>query len=92
MTQDCVHKEEFLDLRAETGDLITSVNELKVFKVGSEQSQIDDHYQMVHNRHSIAEIKLTLESLQQDTKTFSHQIQGKLDIETFDEEMGAMNE
>lgn len=44
VTRDCVHKEEFLDLRAETGDVLSSVNELQVFKISIEQGQVEDHY------------------------------------------------
>lgn len=44
VTDSYVHKDEFLDLRAETGDLMTGLNELKVFRARIEQSQVDDHY------------------------------------------------
>ena len=34
----CVHRDEFLDLRAETGEMVSSINELKVFRMKLEEN------------------------------------------------------
>jgi len=34
----CVHKDEFLDLRAETGEMVNNINELKVFRMKLEEN------------------------------------------------------
>ena len=41
---DMVHKDEFLDLRAETGGILSTINTLTVFKTDQEQKQVSDHY------------------------------------------------
>lgn len=48
-----VHKDEFLDLRAETGEMLSKVNELNNFKERVEQNVVDDHYQVIKNQHQI---------------------------------------
>ena len=42
-----VHRDEFMDVRAETGTLLTQINELKVFKTKTEQRCVDDHYMLI---------------------------------------------
>ena len=48
-----VHRDEFLDMRAEVGNLLESVNDLSLFKKTADQRIVDDHYQMVKNTHLI---------------------------------------
>ena len=39
-----VHKDEFLDVRAEVGNLLTFRNEISLFKTDIDQRVVDDHY------------------------------------------------
>ena len=63
-----VHKEEFLDLKAETGDIVSKVNELNVFKQSANQKITDDHYKLIQvehiqqeNTHSVEQHKAEME-------------------------------
>ncbi len=51
-----VHKEEFLDLKAESGELLSHVNELKVFRKSAEDKMTEDHYQIIKNTHIVEEV------------------------------------
>jgi len=61
-----VHKDEFLDHRAETGQMQHSINELKVFRTKFEESFTDTHYVGVKNTHLIDELTTTVEQLKLD--------------------------
>ena len=50
-----VHKEEFLDLKAETGTLLSQINELNVFKTSTSGSLTDDHYKLIKTEHDTQE-------------------------------------
>ena len=50
-----VHKDEFMDLRAETGIMQHQMNELNVFKESIGQQSIDDHLNLIKNTHTIHE-------------------------------------
>ena len=39
-----VHKDDFLDLKAESGNLLKNVHDLNVFQQKQEVKQTDDHY------------------------------------------------
>lgn len=83
----CVHKDEFLDHRAETAEMFHSINELKIFKTKIEQNYIDSHYVEVKNTHLIDEMTATMEKLKLDCEKALKISNLKLDIETFDEEI-----
>ena len=42
-----VHKEEFLDLKAETGNIVERMEEFNVFKSDTSQKVTDDHYKVI---------------------------------------------
>jgi len=42
-----IHRDEFNDLRAETGSLLSTVNELNIWKKDATQRMTDDHYSII---------------------------------------------
>ena len=85
-----VHKDEFLDLRAETGNLQTALHEVRLFKENIGQSQVDDHYQVVKNAHFIQEMQHSMENIRRDLEKCVEKQGHKLDLEVFEEELELM--
>ena len=59
-----VHKDEFMDMRAESGLMQRQLNELKIFRETIEQRSHNDHYTIIKNTHTTQENQLSLENLQ----------------------------
>ena len=85
-----VHKDEFLDLRAETGDILTSLQNNNVKFEQMQQQQTDDHYGMVANTQRNEDMLVMIEQMKADLTKLEMKVSQKLDIELFDEEIQIM--
>ena len=82
-----VHRDEFMDVRAETGTLFKQVNELKVFRSSTEQRSVDDHYKLYELEHFYLTQKAEFEQSKlaiHDTKV---KLKYKLDMDIYEEDM-----
>ena len=78
-----VYQDEFLDLRAETGGLLHTINSLDAFKKNQEEKQTTDHYQIVKNVHALQEIQLRQDAEHSEFYREKAKIEGKVDYEVF---------
>lgn len=82
-----IHRDEFNDLRAETGSLLSTVNELNIWKKDATQKMTDDHYSIIQNVHSCQELKITQTEQQLELKKALDRQKHLIDAELFEEEI-----
>ena len=86
-----VHRDEFLDLKAETGEVISEVHELCVFKESFDKKQRDDHFKLMEGLETLSRLNDSYEHSMIDFDKAKAKIETKLDIEIFDEELEHLN-
>ena len=86
-----VHRDEFLDLKAETGEVISEVHELCVFKESFDKKQRDDHFKLIEGLETLSRLNDSYEHSMIDFDKAKAKIETKLDIEIFDEELEHLN-
>ena len=82
-----IHRDEFNDLRAETGSLLSTVNELSIWKKDAMQKMTDDHYTIIQNSHTSQEIKIAQTEQQLELKKALDRQNTLIDAELFEEEI-----